>query len=168
MKETLSFSLSCVVPVFNEGPVVTQFIEALQHQLEQITPNYTIIMVDDGSSDNTVTLAEPYCEDQRVKLIELSRNFGKETALTAGIDATDSDAVILIDADFQHPLEMLPVFVDYWHQGYQMVYGIRQDRDGESYIKKKGAQLFYQIMHSSTGINIPACRGFSPDRSHRR
>ena len=159
MNDNISFSLSCVVPVYNEGPVVAQFLEALQQKLEEITPDYEIIVVDDGSQDNTVQLVESYCDNSRIKLIELSRNFGKETALTAGIDATNSDAVILIDADFQHPLEMLPVFVDYWRQGYQMVYGVRQDRDDESYMKKKGAQLFYQIMHSSTGINVPAHAG---------
>lgn len=159
MNDNISFSLSCVVPVYNEGPVIAQFLEALQQKLEEITPDYEVIVVDDGSQDNTVQLVESCCDNPRIKLIELSRNFGKETALTAGIDATNSDAVILIDADFQHPLEMLPVFVDYWRQGYQMVYGIRQDRDDESYMKKKGAQLFYQIMHSSTGINVPAHAG---------
>ncbi|MET4695252.1 glycosyltransferase family 2 protein [Endozoicomonas lisbonensis] len=159
MTDNTSFSLSCVVPVFNEGPVIVQFLEALQERLQGITPDYEIVVVDDGSQDNTVQLVESYCDGQHIKLIELSRNFGKETALTAGIDATDSDAVILIDADFQHPLDMLPVFVDYWRQGYQMVYGIRQNRHDEPYLKKKGAQLFYQIMHSSTGINVPAHAG---------
>lgn len=153
------FSLSCVVPAFNEGPVIAQFLEALKRHLIAITQDFEIIVVDDGSEDNTVMLTEPFCEDPRVKLIGLSRNFGKETALTAGIDATSKDAVILIDADFQHPLEILSVFVDYWRQGYQMVYGVRQDRDGESFLKKKGAQLFYQIIHSSTGINVPAHAG---------
>ncbi|WP_194842590.1 glycosyltransferase family 2 protein [Endozoicomonas sp. OPT23] len=157
--ENASFILSCVVPVFNEGPVISQFLEAMQEQLAQVTPDYEIIVIDDGSSDDTVSLVEAYCCDPRVKLIELSRNFGKETALTAGIDATSGDAVVLIDADFQHPLEMIPVFVDYWRQGYQMVYGVRQDRDGESFLKKKGAQFFYRIMHSSTGINVPAHAG---------
>ncbi|MGI9280245.1 MAG: glycosyltransferase family 2 protein [Endozoicomonas sp.] len=154
-----SFLLSCVVPVFNEGPVIGQFMEALKEQLEAITEHFEIIVVDDGSSDKTVELVEPFCNDTRIKLIELSRNFGKETALTAGIDATSGDAVVLIDADFQHPLEMIPVFVDYWRQGYQMVYGVRQDRDNESFFKKKGAQFFYQIMHSSTGIDVPAHAG---------
>lgn len=151
--------LSCVVPVYNEGPVIGQFLEALLNQLEAITPTFEIIVVDDGSSDKTVDLVESFCTDDRVKLIQLSRNFGKETALTAGIDATVGDAVVLIDADFQHPLEMIPVFVDYWRQGYQMVYGVRQDREGESFFKRKGAQFFYQIMHSSTGIDVPAHAG---------
>ena len=157
--ENTPFILSCVVPVFNEGPVISQFLEAMQNQLAQVTSDYEIIVVDDGSSDDTVSLVEGYCSDPRIKLIELSRNFGKETALTAGIDATSGDAVVLIDADFQHPLEMIPVFVDYWRQGYQMVYGVRQDRDGESFLKKKGAQFFYRIMHSSTGIDVPAHAG---------
>ena len=151
--------LSCVVPVYNEGPVIAQFLEALLAQMEAITPDFEVIVVDDGSSDQTIEIAEPFCADKRVKLIGLSRNFGKEIALTAGIDATSGDAVVLIDADFQHPLEMIPVFVDYWRQGYQMVYGVRQDREEESFLKKKGAQLFYRIMHSSTGIDVPAHAG---------
>ena len=159
MPHSSPFSLSCVVPVYNEGPVIARFLEALQDCLKAITPHYEIIVVDDGSFDDSVQQVEGYCDGEYVKLIELSRNFGKETALTAGIDACNSDAVILIDADFQHPLEMIAVFVDYWHKGYQMVYGVRQDRDDESYFKKKGAQLFYQIMHSSTGINVPAHAG---------
>ncbi|MGI9276002.1 MAG: glycosyltransferase family 2 protein [Endozoicomonas sp.] len=159
MKSDDTPKLSCVVPVFNEGPVIAQFLEALQGQLEAITPDYEVIVVDDGSADQTVELVEPFCADNRVKLIGLSRNFGKEIALTAGIDATSGDAVVLIDADFQHPLEMIPVFFDYWKQGYQMVYGVRQDRDEESFLKKKGAQLFYRIMHSSTGIDVPAHAG---------
>ena len=157
--ENPTFVLSCVVPVFNEGPVISQFLEAMQEQIASITSDYEIIVVDDGSTDDTVTLVENFCSDPRVKLIELSRNFGKETALTAGIDASSGDAVVLIDADFQHPIEMIPVFVDYWRQGYQMVYGVRQNRGGESFLKKKGAQFFYQIMHSSTGIDVPAHAG---------
>ncbi|WP_422137432.1 glycosyltransferase family 2 protein [Endozoicomonas sp. ALC020] len=154
-----NFLLSCVVPVFNESQVIGRFMEALIKQLEEITEHLEIIVVDDGSTDKTVELVESFCNDERIKLIELSRNFGKETALTAGIDATSGDAVILIDADFQHPLEMIPVFVDYWQQGYQMVYGVRQDRENESFLKKKGAQFFYRIMHSSTGIDVPAHAG---------
>ncbi|WP_422410638.1 MULTISPECIES: glycosyltransferase family 2 protein [unclassified Endozoicomonas] len=154
-----NFLLSCVVPVFNESQVIGRFMEALIKQLEEITEHLEIIVVDDGSTDKTVELVESFCNDERIKLIELSRNFGKETALTAGIDATSGDAVILIDADFQHPLEMIPVFVDYWQQGYQMVYGVRQNRENESFLKKKGAQFFYRIMHSSTGIDVPAHAG---------
>ncbi|MDD7805396.1 MAG: glycosyltransferase family 2 protein [Endozoicomonas sp. (ex Botrylloides leachii)] len=151
--------LSCVVPVFNESKVIASFIPALIEQLEAVTEKFEIIIVDDGSKDHTVTLVKPLCSNPCVKLIGLSRNFGKEAALTAGIDACQGDAVILIDADFQHPLTMIPVFLNYWKQGYDMVYGVRRDRKSESLLKKKGAQLFYRIMSFSSGFEVPAHAG---------
>ncbi|MDB2384726.1 glycosyltransferase family 2 protein [Endozoicomonas sp.] len=151
--------LSCVVPVFNEGEVISTFIPALVEQLKAVTGQFEVIVVDDGSSDNTIELVKPFCSDPSVKLIGLSRNFGKEAALTAGIDACKGDAVILIDADFQHPLEMIPVFLNYWEKGYDMVYGVRKDRKDESLLKKKGAHFFYRIMGFSTGVEVPAHAG---------
>ena len=165
--ETLSNSrathtpcISCVVPVFNEAEVVIPFLEALTVQLNAITSEFEIIVVDDGSKDDTVSLIEDQRQtNSHIRLIALSRNFGKEAALTAGIDAITGDVALLIDADFQHPLEMIPVFLNYWRQGYDMIYGVRTDRKGESFLKKKGAQLFYRIMSNSTGIEIPAHAG---------
>ena len=152
--------LSCVVPVFNEAEVITPFLEALTEQLKAITPQFEIIVVDDGSEDETVQLVEASASaNPDIKLIALSRNFGKEAALTAGIDAIEGEVALLIDADFQHPLEMIPVFLNYWNQGYDMVYGVRTDRQGESWLKKKGAQMFYRIMSSSTGIDMPPHAG---------
>ena len=152
--------VSCVVPVFNEAQVVAPFLEALTEQLKAITPKFEIIVIDDGSKDETVSLVEIQSQtNSHIRLIALSRNFGKEAALTAGIDAISGDVALLIDADFQHPLEMIPVFMNYWRQGYDMIYGVRTDRKGESFLKKKGADLFYRIMSNSTGIEIPAHAG---------
>ena len=152
--------ISCVVPVFNEAEVVTPFLEALNRQLAEMTSRFEIIVVDDGSRDNTIEHVEAVQQQHpSVKLIALSRNFGKEAALTAGINATEGDAVLLIDADFQHPLEMIPVFVDHWRQGYDMIYGVRTNRNGESFLKKKSAQIFYRIMSSSTGVDLPPHAG---------
>ena len=152
--------ISCVVPVFNEAEVVTPFIEALTEQLKAITPQFEIIVVDDGSCDETVELVEASAStNPHVRLIALSRNFGKEAALTAGIDVIEGEVALLIDADFQHPLEMIPVFLNYWRHGYDMVYGVRTDRQGESWLKKQGAQMFYRIMSNSTGIEVPAHAG---------
>lgn len=152
--------ISCVVPVFNEAEVVTPFMEALTEQMKAITPTFEIIVVDDGSRDDTVALIEKNAlNNPHIKLIALSRNFGKEAALTAGIDAVQGEVAILIDADFQHPLELIPVFLNYWRHGYDMVYGVRTDRMGESWLKKKGAQMFYRIMSNSTGVEVPAHAG---------
>ncbi len=151
--------ISCVVPVYNESEVIEPFLTALDNQLKAVTTQYEIIVVDDGSSDNTVELVEAYGKNNNIKLITLSRNFGKEAALTAGIDATEGEAVLLIDADFQHPLEMIPVFLNYWRQGYDMIYGVRTDRDSESFFKRKGAHFFYRVMSNSTGIKVPAHAG---------
>lgn len=151
--------VSCVVPVFNEGDVVADFLTALIEQLNVVAPRFEIILVDDGSQDNTAARVQPFCDSGAVKLISLSRNFGKEAALTAGIDACLGDAVILIDADFQHPLAMIPVFLDYWEKGYEMIYGIRRDRTEESFLKRKGAQFFYGMMRFGTGVDIPAHAG---------
>lgn len=152
--------ISCVVPVFNEAEVITPFLEALTEQLKAITPKFDILVVDDGSRDDTVPLVEAFARtNPATKLIALSRNFGKEAALTAGIDAVEGEVALLIDADFQHPLEMIPVFLNYWRHGYDMVYGVRTDRLGESWLKKKGAQMFYRIMSNSTGVEVPAHAG---------
>ncbi|MDP0588903.1 MAG: glycosyltransferase family 2 protein [Candidatus Endonucleobacter bathymodioli] len=159
MQRNKSPFLSCVVPVFNEGEVISSFIPALAEQLSLLTDQFEIIVVDDGSSDNTVNLIEPFHEDFPVKLITLSRNFGKEAALTAGIDACIGEVALLIDADFQHPFAMIPVFLNYWEKGYDMIYGIRKDRRDESFLKKKGAHFFYKIMSFSTGVEVPANAG---------
>ncbi len=152
--------ISCVVPVYNEAEVITPFLAALTEQMKAVTPQFEIIVVDDGSRDDTMQLVENITkENPHVRLIALSRNFGKEAALTAGIDMINGEVAVLIDADFQHPLEMIPVFLNYWYQGYDMVYGVRTEREGESWLKKKGAQMFYRIMSNSTGIEMPAHAG---------
>ena len=152
--------ISCVVPVYNEAEVVTPFLEALTEQLKVLTSKFEIIVVDDGSRDHTLELVEQLTQhNPHIKLIAFSRNFGKEAALTAGIDAIEGEVTLLIDADFQHPLEMIPVFLNYWRNGYDMIYGVRTDRRGESWFKQKGAQAFYRIMSNSTGIDMPPHAG---------
>lgn len=147
--------ISCVVPVFNEEAVVVSFLEALHAKLATLATRYEIIVVDDGSRDKTVENIMSLPAESRVKLLGLSRNFGKEIALTAGIEHAQGDVVILMDADFQHPLESLPDFLQQWAQGYDMVYGMRSNRETESYVKRNFARLFYWLMKNITKIDIP-------------
>ena len=151
--------ISCVVPVFNEEAIVLTFIEKLQETLQTLTNRYEIILVDDGSRDSTLQKVLSLPKNPHVKLLGLSRNFGKEIALTAGIEHASGDVVILMDADFQHPLEMLAPFLQEWSQGYDMVYGVRVDRENESYLKRQFARLFYWLMRKITSIEIPKNAG---------
>lgn len=158
-RETLvqnkSVYISCVVPVFNEEAVIATFIKQLNATLSALTSNYEIIVVDDGSKDNTVDKLRVLTNDGNCKLLALSRNFGKEIALTAGLEHCSGDVAILVDADFQHPLNLIQSFIEKWAQGYDMVYGVRHSRESESYLKRNFAHLFYWLMQKITKIDIP-------------
>lgn len=147
--------ISCIVPVFNEEAVIEAFLEKLQKALREMTYRFEIIVVDDGSRDNTVEKVQKLSKDYHIKLLGLSRNFGKELALTAGIEHASGDVVILLDADFQHPIDILPAFLKHWAEGYDMVYGMRKDRESESYLKQNSTRLFYWLMQKITHIDIP-------------
>ena len=151
--------ISCVVPVYNEQAVVLAFVEQLQSVLQSLTNRFEIILVDDGSKDQTLETILSIPKSDHIKILGLSRNFGKEIALTAGIEHATGDVVILMDADFQHPTEMLDVFLAHWAQGYDMVYGARVDRESESYVKRNFARLFYWLMRNITKIDIPKNAG---------
>lgn len=153
--QTKSVRISCVVPVYNEQEVITPFLQKLAATLGELSHHFEIIVVDDGSRDQTIANVQALPKDYRVKLLGLSRNFGKETALTAGIEHADGDVVILLDADFQHPVEVLNQFLQKWADGYDMAYGERQHREAESVFKRNFAHLFYWIMQKITNIDIP-------------
>jgi glycosyltransferase involved in cell wall biosynthesis len=154
-----SVFISCVVPVFNEGALIGAFVAALQQTLQGLTNRYEIIIVDDGSHDQTPQQALELAKDPHVKVLGFSRNFGKEVALTAGLEHCSGDVAILLDADFQHPLETIPAFLAQWAQGYDMVYGMRQSRESESYFKRHFARLFYWTMQKITKIDLPSDAG---------
>ena len=149
--------ISCVVPLYNEQDNVIKFIADLDQQLAALSQKYEIIMVDDGSRDSTPEKALTLTNDH-IKLILFSRNFGKENALTAGMEHCSGDVTILIDADFQHPITLLPVFLQHWADGYDMAYGVRKNRDSESFVARFLAQFFYFIVKLSH-VNIPQNAG---------
>ena len=140
--------LSCVVPAHNEEANLERFVRALVQAVQAITPNFEIIVVNDGSRDATHDIALRLSTELPVRYLALSRNFGKEAALSAGIDHARGNAVLLIDADFQHPLELLPDMHQLWQAGYDMVYGVIADRGAESGTKRVGTGLFYRVLNA--------------------
>ena len=153
-----SFLLSIVVPCHNEGSHLEQFIAALKAACQKISTQFEILIVNDGSKDNTSDIAKSLVKSGNIRYIEFSRNFGKEAALMAGIDHAQGNAVVLIDADFQHPIEKIEAMYALWQQGYEMVYGVITNRENESLRKRLGTRFFYSLMNSSE-ITIPQNAG---------
>lgn len=151
--------ISCVIPAHNEGLLIKDFLLTLVQHMQKLTNIYEIIVVDDGSTDNTVAQILTTTANTNIKLISLSRNFGKEAALTAGIDHATGDIAILLDADFQHPINMIENFLHAWADGYDMVYGIRKNRNAESTIKRNFTRLFYWFMAKMSRIDMPPNSG---------
>jgi len=153
--------ISIVVPAYNEELVLHQFREALAPELlRQPEYEFEIIFVNDGSSDRTQQVIEELHRlDPRFGGIDLSRNFGKEIAMTAGLDHAKGDAVIVIDADLQDPPSLIHDFIAEWNNGYDVVYARRTHRDAESWMKKATAKYFYKLIGAVSDVEIPANTG---------
>jgi len=147
--------LSVVVPVFNEADNIKNLLSKLSSTLQSIEPNHEIILVDDGSEDATAQMiVDQRGEYPNVKLIRLSRNFGKEAALNAGLSNAGGQAVIQIDGDLQHPPELIAEFVDHWRNGSEIVYGERQSRKTEGLAKWFLAKAFYRIFSNISDVQL--------------
>jgi glycosyltransferase involved in cell wall biosynthesis len=154
------FRLSVVVPAFNEEGVLTEFQARLAQVLDGVAAPSEIIYVNDGSSDNTLALMRRLqAEDARIAIVDLSRNFGKEIAMTAGLDHAHGDAVVVIDADLQDPPELIPQLIEQWQAGYDVVYAQRISRAGETTLKKATAHLFYRLIQRLSRVKIPQDAG---------
>jgi len=152
--------LSVVVPVFNEGKVIRECHRRLVTVLEGVGAAFELIFVDDGSVDDSLLLLRDVRErDGRVGIISLSRNFGHQVAITAGIDHARGDAVVVMDADLQDPPELIPEMIRRWHEGADVVYGSRVGRRGESLFKRATASLFYRVIRGLTTVDIPKDTG---------
>lgn len=150
----LSKLICVVIPAHNEQGNIRLCVEKINEVFSFIDYKFEIIIVDDGSTDNTVKEIKALLQEYPVRLIKLSRNFGKEHALMAGLDYADADASILMDADLQHPVEMLPEFLDKWRLGYDIVYSYREDRRDESWHKRVFTKIFYSLINSGAEIKI--------------
>jgi dolichol-phosphate mannosyltransferase len=152
--------LSVVVPLLNEEAVLKQSYVALRKELEKLGEPYEIIFVDDGSTDGSRGILRTLAAiDPRVRVVVLSRNFGHEMATTAGLHQARGRAAVVIDADLQDPPELIHEFVAKWREGYQVVYGVRTHREGETLAKRVTAFLFYRLMRGVSDVPIPADTG---------
>jgi glycosyltransferase involved in cell wall biosynthesis len=152
--------LTVVVPAYNESEGLRDFHARLAKVLDGLDLESEVLYVDDGSRDDTYQIMCALREaDPRVSTLKLARNFGKELALTAGLDHVDTDAAIVIDADLQDPPELIPTFVQHWREGYDVVYGTRASRAGETRLKKATASAFYRVMERLSQTPIPRDTG---------
>jgi len=147
--------LSIVVPMFNEEEMVPIFVARLTEVLAQGGSSYEIICINDGSRDRTAqALADAHARDDRIRVINLSRNFGKEIALTAGLDHASGRAVVPMDADLQDPPELLPAMMEQWRAGFDVVCAVRREREADSWMKRVTARAFYFVIGRLAGIDI--------------
>ncbi len=152
--------LSLLVPMYNEVEVIGPFFERVLPILEGLALDWEIICVNDGSKDQTLELLRQWHDrDTRIKLINLSRNFGKERALTAALDLASGDAVIPIDADLQDPPELIPQMVERWQQGFDVVNAVRASRRTDTLPKRVTARLFYRLINTLAETEIPSDAG---------
>lgn len=152
--------LSVVVPVYNEMEVLQEFHRRLSSVLNALPLDHEVVYVNDGSTDTTLSLLEEIQRgDSTVGIVDLSRNFGKEIALTAGLDHCRGDAAVVIDADLQDPPEVIPELISGWREGYDVVYAKRISRDGETFLKKTTARIFYRVIQAISRFKIPEDTG---------
>lgn len=152
--------ISVVAPVYNEEVVLDTLYERVKAVMVGAGEEWELVLVNDGSRDKSAeVIARLHERDPRVKGINFSRNFGFQIAATAGLDFSRGDAVILTDADLQDPPEVYPAMLAQWRAGYDVVYGVRASREGETWFKLATAKLFYRLIHRITSINIPLDTG---------
>lgn len=152
--------ITLIVPVLNEEESICHFMSAISQKLAALPAELEILFVDDGSTDSTIAQIEKEAStDNRIRYVKLSRNFGKEAAMTAGLDHARGDAVVPMDVDLQDPPELIHKFLELWQQGYDTVYGLRRDRNEDTRGKRASAGLFYRIFNWLSYTEIPANAG---------
>ncbi len=152
-------AVSVVVPAFNEAGNLRALLQDLTTTLRRMTDRWEVVVVDDGSTDATPAVMAPWLTTPGVRLLRLSRNFGKEAALSAGIDHSRGDVVVLMDADGQHPVDLLAGMIEAWRAGADMVSAVRRSRADEPLVKRWGTRLFYRLANAGSPVHIPEDAG---------
>jgi polyisoprenyl-phosphate glycosyltransferase len=151
---------SVVVPVFNEAESLSEMYRRLTEVMRSLKAPWEIIFINDGSADETPhILTDLKKKDDHVRVVEFVRNFGHQIAITAGMDVAEGKAVVIIDADLQDPPEVIPELIARWKEGYEVVYAVRAEREGETWLKEFTARLFYRLIFRITEVKIPLDTG---------
>ncbi len=152
-------SLSCILPCRNEARNLDQLLPRLLQMLGGLVTRWEVILVDDGSTDDTTQVLARWTRESGVRAIQLSRNFGKEAALTAGLEACAGEVVVMMDADLQHQPELLPILLQAWRDGADVAYAVRQSRADEGWFKRLGTRWFYALVNAADRFEVPAGAG---------
>lgn len=156
----MSIRYSIVAPIFNELENIPELYRRVREVMTAAGETWELLLVDDGSTDgSTARIRELAAQDEHIRPVIFARNFGHQIAITAGWDYSRGDAVIIIDADLQDPPEVIPDLIAKWREGFEVVYAIRAEREGETWFKKTTASLFYRIVHRITDVKIPVDTG---------
>jgi polyisoprenyl-phosphate glycosyltransferase len=153
-------TFTIIAPIYNELENIPELYPRMREVMDRTGEAWELILVDDGSTDGSTTLIRKLAEnDARVRPVIFARNFGHQIAVTAGVDFARGDAVIIIDADLQDPPEVILDLIAKWREGYEVVYAVREERQGESWFKKTTASLFYRMIYRITDVDIPMDAG---------
>jgi len=151
--------ITVIVPAFNEALAIAATVKNIAQHLDELSSNWDIVVIDDGSRDQTADVVRGLPDKLNTTLVRFSRNFGKEYAITAGLEHAQGDLVICMDADGQHSAELLAQMLEKWREGFEMVYAVRQDREVESSFKRWGSRIFYRAISLGGQIHIPRDAG---------
>jgi glycosyltransferase involved in cell wall biosynthesis len=153
-------TFSIVAPNFNEAPTLREYYRRVRAVMDETGESWELLLIDDGSTDgSTDIIRELAQEDEHVRPVIFARNFGHQIAVTAGLDFSRGSAVVIMDADLQDPPEVIPDLIAKWHEGYEVVYAVRTEREGESWFKLTTASLFYRLIYRITDVDIPLDAG---------
>jgi dolichol-phosphate mannosyltransferase len=152
--------LSIILPVFNEEETIPELRRRLEEFLGQLDESWEVVFVDDGSSDRSLAMLRELARDEpRYKLLSFGRNFGHQIAITAGLDIAEGNAVVVMDADLQDPPEVVKEMLEKYRAGFDVVYGVRNQRHGETIFKRATAAIFYRLLRSMLGFEVPVDTG---------